>query len=78
MESSNEKDVRQQQDNDLESNADSSADSNAKIMKTLSALNTNMASITTFQVKPHQLGIGNKGNSIWNSCAGYSRLKSEV
>ena len=48
MESSNEKDVRQQQDSDLESNADSSADSNAKIKKTLLALNTNMASITTF------------------------------
>ena len=48
MESSNEKDVRQQQDSDLESNADSSADSNAEIKKTLSALNTNMASITTF------------------------------
>ena len=35
MESSNEKDVRQQQDSDLESNADSSADSNAEIKKIL-------------------------------------------
>ena len=48
MESSNEKDVRQQQDSDLESNADSGADSNAKIKKTLLALYTNMASITIF------------------------------
>ena len=47
MESSIEKDVRQQ-DSDLESNAESSADSNAEIKKTLSALNTNMASITSF------------------------------
>ena len=47
MESSIEKDVRQQ-DSDLESNAEFSADSNAEIKKTLSALNTNMASITSF------------------------------
>ena len=47
MESSIEKDVRQQ-DSDLESNAESSADSNAEIKKTLSALSTNMASITSF------------------------------
>ena len=47
MESSNENDVRQQ-DNDLESHADSNADSNTEIKKTLSALNTNMASITNF------------------------------